>query len=244
MADENGHPDDPGRTPMPDGDQAVSAGEVTSAEGTAERDAEVPSPERRHEPQSPVGDDGAAASAHRKPPHAKEDPERKPAKRGLRELLDHKHDQVVRLTKQTESLQNEVRDLKDKWLRSVAEFDNYRKRTRREWELLQQRTKAEVILDLLGIKDDFERAFSAVGDRDDDFIRGIRLIYSNLCSSLERNGVRKIEAMNATFDPIYHMAVAQIDREGAESNQVIEVVQEGYCLGDVVVRPAKVIVAK
>ena len=83
-----------------------------------------------------------------------------------------------------------------------------------------------------------------VGDRDDDFIRGIRLIYNNLCSSLEKIGVRKIEALNTAFDPTYHMAVAQIDREGAESNQVVEVVQEGYCLGDIVIRPAKVIVAK
>jgi len=92
--------------------------------------------------------------------------------------------------------------------------------------------------------DDFERAFSVVGDRDDDFICGMRLTYNNLRYSLEKIGVRKIEALNSAFDPTYHMAVAQIDRDGAESNQVVEVVQEGYCLGDIVVRPAKVVVAK
>lgn len=244
MADEHGHPDDPGQTPPREGDEAVSADGASPEGGAAKGRTDPPAKERHPEPHAASGDDVPAEPAHRKTSHGKEDPERRPPKRGLKELLDHKHEKIVQLTYQVESLQNEVKDLKDKWLRSVAEFENYRKRTRKEWELLQQRTKAEVILDMLGIMDDFERAFSAVGDRDDDFIRGIRLIYSNLRSSLERNGVRKIDAMNAAFDPIYHMAVAQIDREGAESNQVIEVLQEGYCLGDIVVRPAKVIVAK
>jgi molecular chaperone GrpE len=241
MADDQGHPDDDAaQKSTRESDEAPVVHDVSPAE----KDSNVPADERTQEPDTPPTDVSSAKPAHRKTSHAKEEPDWKPTKKGLRELLDHKHEMIVQLTQQTELLQNEVRDLKDRWLRSAAEFDNYRKRTRKEWELLQQRTKAEIILDMLMSVDDFERAFSVVGDRDDDFIRGMRLIYNNLCSSLEKYGVRKIEALNTAFDPSYHMAVAQIDRDGAESNQVVEVVQEGYCLGDIVVRPAKVIVAK
>ena len=157
---------------------------------------------------------------------------------------EHTEAELTQLAQELEASRSEARDLKDKWLRSVAEFDNYRKRTRKEWDLLQQRTKAEVVLNILSVVDDFERACSVVEDRDDDFIRGIRLIYNKLAATLEDVGVRKIEAIGAAFDPTYHMAVAQIEREGAESNAVVEVVQEGYSLGDIVVRPAKVVIAK
>ncbi len=242
MADDQEHPDDAEQKPARESDQASAADEASPKEDAGKESGAVN--ECAQGPETLTAEDASATTSHRKVCHAKEDTEKKPTKKSLRDLLDHKHDKIVELTKQTESLQNEVKDLKDKWLRSVAEFDNYRKRTRKEWELLQQRTKAEIILDILTGMDDFERAFSVAGDRDDEFIRGIRLIYNNLSSSLERNGVRKIDAMNAAFDPTYHMAVAQIDREGAESNQVVDVVQEGYCLGDIVVRPAKVIVAK
>ena len=172
------------------------------------------------------------------------DTPRKHGKRGLKDTLEQKEEMVSKLNQDVEALRVEARDLKDKWLRSAAELENFRRRSRKEWELLQQRTKAEIILDVLAVVDDFERAFSVAGDRDDDFIRGIRLIYNKLKSSLEKFGVRKMEALHTPFDPAYHMAVAQIERDGADSNHVIEIVQEGYCLGDFVVRPAQVIIAK
>lgn len=91
--------------------------------------------------------------------------------------------------------------------------------------------------------DDFERALSVAGEEDDDFTRGIRLIYNKLLSVLERTGVTRIEALDSPFDPTYHMAVSQLERKGANANHVIEVVQEGYLLGDTVIRPAKVVIA-
>ena len=152
--------------------------------------------------------------------------------------------ELSRLNEETEALRSEVRDLKDKWLRSVADLDNFRKRVRKEWDLLHQRAAAETVLGVLPVVDDFERAFSVVGERDDDFIRGIRLIYNKLAATLEEAGVQKIEALGAIFDPNYHMAVAQVERERAISNQVVEVVQQGYSLGDIVIRPARVVIAK
>lgn len=175
---------------------------------------------------------------------SREHPLRKHAKKGSKEALEHAERRAADLGERNAALEAEVKDLRDKWLRTAADLENFRKRTRKEWDLLQLRTKADVILEVLAVVDDFERAFSMAADRDDEFIRGIRLIYNKLLSSLERLGVRKIEALDAVFDPAYHMAVAQIERDGANSNHVVEVVQEGYCLGDFLVRPAKVVIAK
>ena len=165
------------------------------------------------------------------------------AKAVLNRLLE-KNEIILKLNKGNAEKDKQLKDLNEKWLRSVAEFENYRKRTRKEWELLQQQAKIEVILEILNVLDDFERAFSVVGDRDDEFIQGIRLIFNNLTAVLEKLNVARIEALDSTFDPNYHMAVAQLEKEGAESNHVIDVVQHGYLLGETVVRPAKVVIAK
>ena len=114
-----------------------------------------------------------------------------------------------------------------------------------EWELLKQQSKAEVILGILNIVDDFERAFSVAEDADtDEFVQGIRLIYNNLTIVLEKFGVREIDAFKSSFDPNFHMAVGQIETGEVPSGFVSEVVQKGYKLDDTVIRPANVIVAK
>ena len=191
------------------------------------------------------GDDPATGeSSAREAPDEEQGHAKKTAKKGVAAQFDKREEEMAQLGRELESLRSEVTDLKDKWLRSLAEYDNFRKRVRKEWELLQQRTKADIILRILSVVDDFERAFSVAGDTDDDFIRGIRLIYNKLTATIEESGVRKIEALNTAFDPTYHMSVAQIEREGSDPNQVVEVVQEGYSLGDIVVRPAKVVIAK
>ncbi len=169
---------------------------------------------------------------------------RKLGKKEILTLLASKNEKILGLTEQNTAYENEVKELKDRWLRAAAEFENYRKRTRKEWDLLQQQAKAGVILEILDVVDDFERAFSVVGDRDDEFVQGIRLIFSNLMTTLERLGVTRIEAIGSAFDPNYHMAVAHLEKEGAEPNHVIEIVQHGYLLGDSVIRPAKVVIAK
>jgi len=159
--------------------------------------------------------------------------------------LLEKDEELNKLNSKISELENKIKELHDKWLRSVAELENYRKRTLKEWELQERQTKAEVILEVLNVVDDFERAISAAGeDPGDDFVAGVRLIYTNLNLTLERLGVKPIEALDQPFDPVFHMAVAQIESESAESNHVAEVVQKGYLLDDTVIRPAKVIIAK
>jgi molecular chaperone GrpE len=172
------------------------------------------------------------------------DPHRPSARDVLNRLLE-KNEIILDLNKSNAEKDKQLKELNDKWLRSVAEFENYRKRTRKEWELLKQQSKAEVILEILNIVDDFERAFSVAEDADiDEFVQGIKLIYNNLNIVLEKFGVQEIDAFNSSFDPNFHMAVGQIETGEIPSGFVAEVVQKGYKLDDAVIRPANVIVAK
>jgi len=172
-----------------------------------------------------------------------------------KEILDRfqeKNEVIARLTreknaleKERESLAAQAKESKDRWLRSAAEFENYRKRSAREWDLLKQQSKSEVILEVLNSLDDFERAFAVVKEGEEsEFIQGIRLIYNNLLSSLQRLGVTELQAHLQPFDPNVHMAVGQIETTDAPSGHVAEVVQKGYSLNGVLIRPARVIVAK
>jgi molecular chaperone GrpE len=193
-----------------------------------------------------AGDGGSAARPESSSEHRpkKDGKSRKLTKKEILNLLAQKNEKILELSERNKAAEAEIKGLKDRWLRSAAEFENYRKRTRKEWELLQQQAKIEVILEILNVLDDFERAFSVVGDRDDEFVQGIRLIFNNLTAVLEKLAVTRIEALGSAFDPNYHMAVSQMEKEGAESNHVIDVVQHGYLLGETVIRPAKVVIAK
>jgi len=162
----------------------------------------------------------------------------------LARLLE-KNEIILKLTKSNSELDKQLSELKDRWMRAVAEFENYRKRTRREWELLKQQSRAEVILEILGVVDDFERALAVADEaRSAEFVDGIKLIYNNLALVLERYGVREIQASRQPFDPNLHMAVGHTEVEGVAAGLVAEVVQKGYRIEETVLRPARVIVAK
>lgn len=189
-------------------------------------------------------DDGKQA---KKPPKKgkKDKPGKKSAQEEWISQLQEKDKELNKLNKKISELEEKEKELTDKWLRAVAELENYRKRTLKEWELHKRQNKAEVILEVLNVVDDFERAISVVGDDPgDDFVQGVRLIYNNLVLTLDRLGVKPVEALDQPFDPVYHMAMAQIESDSAKSNHVVEVVQKGYLLDDTVIRPAKVIIAK
>lgn len=170
---------------------------------------------------------------------------KKPSEEEILSRLMEKNQAIVKLNKILLEKDKKIKEIEDKYLRSLADFENYRKRTRKEWELLKQQSKAEVILEVLNVLDDFERAFSAVGQVEgDDFFEGVRLIYNNLVLALERFDIKPMEALGKPFDPTYHMAVAQVDAEDSEPHRVVEVAQQGYLMGDIVIRPARVIIAK
>ena len=169
---------------------------------------------------------------------------RKPTEQEILQRLLEKNEVILQLSHKNVQLDAQVKALSDKRVQLMAEFDNYRKRTRKEWDLLKDQTKVEVLIEFLSVVDDFDRAMTAMGERDDEFVQGVRLIYNGLLSTLERLGVRKMIALGESFDPNAHMSVASIDSENVESNHIVEIIQEGYLMDGNVIRPANVVIAK
>jgi len=136
-------------------------------------------------------------------------------------------------------------DYYDRLLRKTAEFENYRKRVDRERREAAQYAAGDLLEALLPIVDDFERALRAEAGPDNEAYRlGIELIYKQLQELLTRRGVTPIEAVGHAFDPHLHQAITYESRPGHEDGEVVEEVRRGYRLGDRLLRPAMVKVAK
>ena len=136
-------------------------------------------------------------------------------------------------------------DYYDRLLRKTAEFDNYRKRTERERSQLSETAAASLIEDLLPLVDDMERALKVdAGAEVESIRRGVELIYKQLVETLRRRGVKPIESLGADFEPHFHQAVAHEPAEGHREGEVTEEFRRGYMLGDRLLRPAMVKVAK
>lgn len=141
----------------------------------------------------------------------------------------------------------EIDELKDKYLRQVAEFDNYRKRMLKEKSELILNGGEKVITALLPILDDFERALkNADKDKEKETLKqGVELIFQKFMKTLESNGLTKIETEGADFDTDFHEAIAMIPAEkDDDKGKVVDCVQTGYKLNDKVIRHAKVAVGQ
>ena len=145
-----------------------------------------------------------------------------------------------------EELQRQRDDYYDRLLRKTAEFDNFRKRTERERQTLAEAAAADLIEELLPLIDDLERALKAdVGaEGAEPYRRGVELIHRQLNETLRKRGVRAIDALGATFDPHYHQAVAHEPSSSHREGEIIEEFRRGYMLGDRLLRPSMVKVAK
>lgn len=142
-----------------------------------------------------------------------------------------------------ESLKEALNQKSEALLRTVAEYQNYRKRVEKEKQDLIKYANEKIMKDLIGVHDNFERAINAI-DRDNEeiagVINGIEMIKKSFDDILERYGVKEIEAEGQAFNPEHHHAVMTEDREGVEGNTVLEVFQKGYTLHERVIRPAMV----
>jgi molecular chaperone GrpE len=127
--------------------------------------------------------------------------------------------------------------------RTQADFENYRKRAAREAALAQERGIAKLAKELLPAIDNLDRALKAASEEQSPLAEGIKLVHTDLLSALQRVGVEAFSPEGEPFDPQLHEAVAQAPIDGAESGSVAEVFQQGYRLGDTVLRPARVLVA-
>jgi molecular chaperone GrpE len=147
-----------------------------------------------------------------------------------------------------EQLRSERDTFESKWLRVVAEMDNVRKRNRRELADTRRFAQADVLRSFLEVMDNFDRAMLSRGEAQeaeagDAFREGVDLIHQNFRRVFQDKGVETIVAIDAEFDPNVHEAISQMPREGVEPGFVIEVVNEGYTFGDMVLRPARVIIS-
>lgn len=143
--------------------------------------------------------------------------------------------------------QEEIEQLKDKYLRSVAEFDNYRKRTLKEKAELILNGSEKAVQAILPVIDDMERAIANAEKTEDvDVLReGMKLIYQKTNKIMESLGVKKIDTENADFDTNFHEAVAMVPGMGDDKKgKVLDCVQTGYTLNDKVIRHAKVAVGQ
>ena len=210
----------------------------------------------------PAGEEAASEASAATEETTRKSSSRLPIKISRKDILDRfqeKNSAITKLTKEKQALEKQLASLaperaaleaqakenKDRWLRTAAEFENYRKRSAKEWELLKQQSKSEVVLEFLNAMDDFERAFATLEGADEsEFVRGIRLIYNNLLIALQKLGVSEIDAQGAPFDPSRHMAIGQIETGEVPSGHVAQVAQKGYALNGSVIRPARVVVAK
>ncbi len=140
----------------------------------------------------------------------------------------------------------ESEQYKDRWLRLVAEFDNYKKRRSREFDALVRSASENLIRDLLPVLDSVARALDhrAGGQEDSEgFKQGVAMIMEQFPKVLQRRGLSEIEAAGEPFDPNFHEALMQMPSDEHAEGLVMDVVERGYCLGDKVIRPARVVVS-
>ena len=142
-----------------------------------------------------------------------------------------------------DALRRETNALQDRLLRTAAEFDNYRKRVDRDRKDQAEAMTADALMDLLPIIDDLERALKAA-DKDDPLRKGVELIHKQMTDLLRKRGVKAIDAVGTDFDPNYHQAVVQEVSSSHREGEVMEELRRGYMLGDRLLRPAMVKVAR
>ncbi len=154
-----------------------------------------------------------------------------------------KKEDKVELKKQLETLKQEAEEFKDKWMRSVAEFDNYKKRNAKVWQDAFSEGVSSVIVKILPVGDSLDRALSM--ELDEKTKEGVKGIKKKFDETLALLGIEEINPVGETFDPNFSEAVMQAEKgEGEQSDTVKQVFEKGYKLKDKVIRYAKVSVIK
>ncbi len=151
--------------------------------------------------------------------------------------------EIDALNRQLQDAEKKAAEYKDGWARAQADFQNYKKRIERDNELTYVTMKGDIVKKILPVLDDLERALQN-RPADNGWANGIELIARKLQNVLESEGIKRIEAEGTEFDPNYHEAISHEPADGVKSGFVIGVVQNGYMLGERVIRPALVRVAQ
>jgi len=162
---------------------------------------------------------------------------------GMPEMEEQQSDEVEALKRQLEEAQTKLAESLDGWQRSLADFQNYKKRVERDNETMRVSMKGDLIKKVLPVLDDLERALQN-RPADSAWANGIELIARKFQNLLDAEGVKRIDAKGAAFDPTLHEAISHEPSDEVESGHVIDIVQNGYMIGERVIRPALVRVAQ
>lgn len=142
--------------------------------------------------------------------------------------------------------QEEVAKIRDQLLRTAADFDNYRKRSRREAQDLERRAREDMLRDLLPVFDDLERAAQHAGSAKDvqSLAEGIDIVMRQFTDTLSKLGIERLDSVGKAFDPSLHEAIQQLETDQHPPGSVAAEVRAGYRFGERLIRPAMVVVAK
>lgn len=156
------------------------------------------------------------------------------------------HKKVAEYQSRIETLENQLSQLKDQYLRKVAEFENYKRRTEKEFLAHLEFANEGLITDILPVLDDFERSLQHMNQSNDAQVlrEGVDLIYKKLVAVLEKKGLKVMETIGLDFDAEKHQALMQIESDVHESGKIVDQHLKGYLLNDKVIRHAQVLVAK
>ena len=149
--------------------------------------------------------------------------------------------------KKEKSNESKIKELQDKYLRLSAEFDNYRKRTLREKIELTKSANENILLKLLPVMDDFDRALQSMNEKTDcnAMKEGIVLIYGKFKEFIQANGVREVDALHKNFNIDFHEAISKIPAPDKKlKGKIVDVVEKGYFLNEKVIRYSKVVIGE
>ena len=147
--------------------------------------------------------------------------------------------------KADEKAEEKADDGNEKYVRLMAEFQNYKKRVAKEKNDIREYATEKLVMELLPVLDNFERALAASAEDDPaGYAKGMELIFTQMVTELQKSGLAEVEAEGQDFDPTKHNAVMTEENEELESGKVSKVLQKGYALNDKVIRPSMVAVTK
>ena len=147
--------------------------------------------------------------------------------------------------KTEEKAEEKADDGNEKYVRLMAEFQNYKKRVAKEKNDIREYATEKLVMELLPVLDNFERALAASAEDDPaGYAKGMELIFTQMVTELQKSGLTEVEAEGQDFDPTKHNAVMTEENEELESGKISKVLQKGYALNDKVIRPSMVAVTK
>ena len=195
------------------------------------------------EVKQPAGEETPEAEETAQAPETAEAAEEAKAEKKAKKKKEKGYTFTREQVEQMELAAKQLEQVKDQFVRLTAEYDNYRKRTTKEKDNIYQDAKADTIKAFLAVYDNLERAAAAEGGEDSPHKKGLEMIFQQYKTILEKLGVTEIEAKGQPFDPEKMNAVMHIDDENLGENEVAQVFQAGFQMGDKIVRYAIVQVA-